>query len=228
MTLHSRLNWLIHLFPNAQGRLLLSRIIRCSPRTKILIVTVALSSVWASIAVAACGSSAQRIPAGVFAAQPRPLLQEPAPDGTLEREPRPGDKHPSITGFWKTVYTSGGAVVNVGFNVWHSDGTEWALDSSAPPFQGNTCAGVWEQIGRRTYKTVHPAFNYDTAGLIVVGVFIERVEVTVSDDGSRFEGTFTFDNYDLQGNLLSGSVAGALTATRITVRDPFPFPIPLK
>jgi hypothetical protein len=228
MTLHSRLNWLIHLFPNAQGRLLLSRIISCSPRTKILIVTVALSSVWASSAVAACGSSGQRIPASVFAAQPPPLPHESASNSTLEKEPRSGDKHPSVTGFWKTVYTSGGAVVNVGFNVWHSDGTEWALDSSAPPFQGNTCAGVWEQIGRRTYKTVHPAFNYDTAGLIVVGVFIERVEVTVSDDGSRFEGTFTFDNYDLQGNLLSGSVAGALTATRINVRDPFPFPIPLK
>jgi hypothetical protein len=184
--------------------------------------------VWVSNAVAACGSSAQRIPASVLAAQPLPLLQESAADSTLDREPRSGDKHPSITGFWKTVYVSEGAVINVGFNVWHSDGTEWALDSSSPPFQGNTCAGAWEQIGLRTYKTVHPAFNYDPAGLSVVGVFIERVEVTLSADGSRFEGKFTFDNYDFQGNLLSGSVAGALTATRINVRDPFPFPIPLK
>lgn len=228
MTLHSRLNWLINLFPNPQGRALLPRIIRCSPRTKISILTVALSSVWSSSAVAACGSSAQRIPASVFAAQPLPLAQESASDSTLGKESRSGDKHPSITGFWKTVYMSGGAVINVGFNVWHSDGTEWALDSLSPPFQGNTCAGVWEQVGRRTYKTVHPSFNYDSAGLSVVGIFIERVEVTLSADGSRFEGTFTFDNYDFQGNLLSGSVAGALKATRINVRDPFPFPIPLK
>jgi hypothetical protein len=218
----------INLFPNVQSQVLLPRVVSCSRRIRILIVTVALSSVWASSAVAACGSSAQRIPASVFAAQPLPHPQESASDSTLERETRSGDKHPSITGLWKTVYMSGGAVINVGFNVWHSDGTEWALDSQSPPFQGNTCAGVWEQIGRRTYKTVHPAFNYDTAGLSVVGVFIERVEVTLSADGSRFEGTFTFDNYDFQGNLLSGSVAGALTATRINVRDPFPFPIPLK
>jgi hypothetical protein len=218
----------INLFPNVQKRVLLPRVISCSPRIKILIVTVALSSVWASSAAAACASSAQGISPSVLAAQSLPPVQESASDSTPDREHRSGGKRPSITGLWKTVYVSGGAVINVGFNVWHSDGTEWALDSLSPPFQGNTCAGVWEQIGRRTYKTVHPAFNYDTAGLSVVGVFIERVEVTLSADGSRFEGTFTFDNYDFQGNLLSGSVAGALTATRITVRDPFPFPIPLK
>src|SRR4051794_36569654 len=124
MTLYSRLNWLTNLFPNAQGRVLLPRIIRCSPQTKILIVMVALSSVWASSAVAACGSAGQRIPASVFAAQPLPLPQESASDSTLDREPQSGDKQPSITGFWKTVYMSGGAVINVGFNIWHSDGTE--------------------------------------------------------------------------------------------------------
>jgi hypothetical protein len=46
--------------------------------------------------------------------------------------------------------------------------------------------------------------------------------------GKRFEGKFRFDNYDFQGNLLSGSVAGDVTATRIKVGAPFPFPIPLK
>ena len=60
----------------------------------------------------------------------------------------------------------------------------------------------------------------------VVGIFIERVKVTVNADASRFEGTFTFDNYDFQGNLLSGSVAGTVSAMRIKVEAPFPFPIP--
>src|SRR5947199_6376441 len=132
-----------------------------------------------------------------------------------------------MTGLWKPAYVSEGVVVNVGFNIWHSDGTEWALDSVSPPFQGNTCAGVWEQIGRRRYKTIHPAFNYDTAGLNVVGVWIERLDVTISADGNRFEGNFTWDNYDFQGNLVSGSVAGTLTATRINV-DARSIPIPLK
>jgi hypothetical protein len=217
----------INLFPNVQRRILLRPAVSCFS-IKILIVTVALSSVWVSSAAAACGSSTQRIPASVFAAQPLPLSQESGSDSTLDREPRSGSKHPSITGLWRTVYVSGGAVINVGFNIWHSDGTEWALDSLAPPFQGNTCAGVWERIGRRTYRTVHPAFNYDAAGLSVVGIFIERVKITVDADGDRFEGTFTFDNYDFQGNLLPGSVAGTVTGTRITVGAPFPFPIPLK
>jgi hypothetical protein len=228
MTLHSGLNLLVNPVPNMQGRGSLSRTISRSLWTRILIVTVGLSSVWTSSAVAACGSSPQRTPAAVSAASPLPLPQESASDATVERESRFGDKRPPITGLWKAVYMSGGAVVNVGFNIWHSDGTEWALDSLAPPFQGNTCAGVWEQTGPRTYKTVHPSFNYDSAGLTVVGVFIERVKVTLSLDGSRFDGTFTFDNYDFQGNLLPGSVAGTLTATRINVDEPFPFPIPLK
>lgn len=86
---------------------------------------------------------------------------------------------------------------------------------------------MWEQIGPRTYRTLHPAFNYDSAGLNVVGVFIERVEVTVSAGGNRYHGKFTFDNYDFAGNLLPGSVAGTLTATRIRAGD-LTVPVPLK
>jgi len=216
----------INLFPNVQRRGF-PRVVSCSPRMKILIATMALSSVWVPSAAATCASAAQRMHASVFAAQPLPLQQESASDSTPDREPRSGDKPPSITGLWKAVYVSGGTVFNVGFNIWHSDGTEWALDSVSPPFQGNTCAGVWEQIGRRKYRTIHPAFNYDAAGLNVVGVFIERVEITLSANGNRFEGTFTFDNYDFQGNLLAGSVAGTLTATRISVGTPT-IPVPLQ
>ncbi len=197
-------------------------------QSKTLLTAMAVLAFWGQAAAAACGSSGQRIPVNVFAAQPLPILQEPASESTQDSEPRTGDKSPSMTGLWRTVYVSGGVVINVGFNIWHSDGTEWALDSLSPPFQGNTCGGAWEQIGRRTYRTVHPAFNYDTAGLNAVGIFIERVKVTLSADGNRFEGKFTFDNYDFQGNLLSPSVAGAVTGTRITVGSPFPFPIPLK
>jgi hypothetical protein len=47
---------------------------------------------------------------------------------------------------------------------------------------------VWEQIGQRTYRTVHPAFNYDAAGMSAVGVFIEQVKVTVSADGQEIRG----------------------------------------
>ena len=218
----------MELFPNGERRGLLPRVVKCSPRIKILIVTMALSSVWASSAAGACGSSGQGILPSAFAAPPLPLVQESASDNTPDSEPRSGDTSASITGLWRTVYVSSGAVINVGFNIWHSDGTEWALDSISPPFQGNTCGGAWEQIGPRTYRTVHPAFNYDAAGLNVTGIFIERVKVTLSADGSTFSGNFTFKNYDFQGNLQPGTVAGTVTATRIKVGAPFPFPIPLK
>lgn len=209
----------INLFPDVQQRGLRSLTCSWSLRTKILIATVALSSVCASSAVAACASPAQRMPASVLSGQMLSLPQESASDSMLEKESRSGEKAPSITGLWKTVYIADGAVFNVGFNIWHSDGTEWALDSVSPPFQGNTCAGVWEQVGRRTYKTIHPAFNYDSAGLSVTGVFIERVEVTLSHDGNSFHGTFSFENYDFEGNPTGGNVTGTLTATRIKVGD---------
>jgi hypothetical protein len=77
-----------------------------------------------------------------------------------------------MTGLWKTVFVAGGAVVNLGFNTWHSDGTEWALDGTFPPAGGNVCPGVWERIGHRTYVTVHPAFNYDASNTHIVGIFL--------------------------------------------------------
>lgn len=218
----------VNLSAGVQLRRLIPTIFRCSSRMNILLATVALSFIWVSSAAGACGSAAQRMNASVFAAQPLPLSQQPASDNTSDdRVHGSSDKVSPITGLWRTVYVSEGVVINVGFNIWHSDGTEWALDSISPPFQGNTCAGVWEQIGRRKYKTIHPSFNYDAAGLNVTGVFIERVEVTISADGNSFEGSFTFGNYDLQGNSISATVAGNLTATRIKVGTPS-IPIPLK
>jgi hypothetical protein len=213
-------------FSNLQRQVLLPLIASCSPRIKILLVTVALSSLWVPAAAAACGSSAQRLPPSVSSAlQLPPPLQEPASDGVAAEEPD-HRRGPLMTGLWKTVFVSGGAVVNLGFNTWHSDGTEWALDSTPGPPLGNVCPGVWEKVGRRTYATVHPAFNYDPSGVNVTSIFIERLRVTISPDGETFEGTFTWDSYDFEGNLLPGSVAGTLTGTRIKVSAAFPFPFP--
>jgi hypothetical protein len=216
----------INLFSNVQRQLLLPRIVSCSPRIKTLLVAVALSSVWVPRAPAACGSSVQRLPPSVSSALQLPPPQELASDGVAADERR-RDKGPSMTGLWKTVFVADGAVVNIGFNTWHSDGTEWALDGG-PPAAGIVCPGVWERIGHRGYRTVHPAFNYDASNTHVVGIFIERLNVTISRDGNSYEGDFNWDSYDLQGNLLSGSsVAGRITGTRIQVSSAFPFPFPL-
>ncbi len=199
------------------------RILNCSPGIRILLVTAALSSVWVTGAAAACGSSVQRLPASVSSALQLPPLQGPALDGIAAEESERGEG-PSMTGLWKTVFVAGGAVVNLGFNTWHSDGTEWALDGGFPPAAGNVCPGVWERIGHRSYRTVHPAFNYDASNTHVASIFIERLNVTISRDGNSYQGDFTWDSYDFQGNLLPGSVVGRITGTRIQVGSAFPFP----
>jgi hypothetical protein len=208
-------------FPDVQSPV--PRILNCSPGIRILLVTAALSSVWVPGAAAACGSSVQRLPPSVSSALQLPPLQEPASDGIAAEESERGEG-PSMTGLWKTVFVAGGAVVNLGFNTWHSDGTEWALDGGFPPAAGNVCPGVWERIGHRSYRTVHPAFNYDASNTHVASIFIERLNVTISRDGNSYQGDFTWDSYDFQGNLLPGSVVGSITGTRIQVGSAFPFP----
>jgi hypothetical protein len=208
-------------FPNVQRPV--PRILNCSPGIRILLVTAAISSVWVPGAAAACGSSVQRLPPSVSSALQLPPLQEPASDGIAAEESERGEG-PSMTGLWKTVFVAGGAVVNLGFNTWHSDGTEWALDGGFPPAAGNVCPGVWERIGHRSYRTVHPAFNYDASNTHVASIFIERLNVTISRDGNSYQGDFTWDSYDFQGNLLPGSVVGSITGTRIQVGSAFPFP----
>jgi hypothetical protein len=214
----------ISLFSNVQRQVLPPRIVRCSPRIKIFLVTVALSSVWLPGAAAACGSSVQRLPPSVSSALQLPSpLQEPASDDVAAEEPERGEG-PSMTGLWKTVFVVDGAVVNLGFNTWHSHGTEWALDGGFAPAVGNVCPEVWKRVGHRSYRTVHPAFNYDASNTHVVSIFIERLKITISRDGNSYQGHFTWDSYDFQGNLLPGSVAGRITGTRIQVGSAFPFP----
>lgn len=132
-----------------------------------------------------------------------------------------------ITGLWKTVYTSGGMVVNVGLDQWHSDGTQMANDA-VPAIFGNICEGVWQKTGPRTYSLLHPVFNYDSSGVSVVSIFIERQQVTLDPGGNTFSATFTWDSYDFNGTPISGShLAGTIKGTRITATGPFPFPFPL-
>lgn len=175
----------------------------------------------------ACGSFGSPAPAGVRAnLAPRAL---PSNIGAAPRAGRPQDdsEEPSMTGLWKSVLVSDGQVMMVEFDTWHNDGTELGLDGLFPPVTGQVCPGVWEKTGTRTYDTAHPAFEYDSTNTQVVAIFIERMHVTISADGNSFEGTFTWDNYDFNGNLLPGSVSGTVTGSRIRVSAAFPFPFPL-
>jgi hypothetical protein len=201
---------------------------------KLMVITIAgLALLVAPMAKASCGSAetARRLLANRPASALWPALLHSAADAVPDSEREEDDSEPLIAGLWKTVFMSGGSVATVGFDSWHSDGTEFALDS-LPVLAGTYCPGTWEKKGRRTYATVHPAYNYDPVTGNPNSVFIERVHITLSKDGKSFVGTFTWDCYDFSGNLqtagpLACSITGTLTGTRITVDGPFPFPFPL-
>jgi hypothetical protein len=123
--------------------------------------------------------------------------------------PAPGD----ITGLWKITFTSGGQVVDQGFDVWHSDGTE-ILNDTPPPATGNICLGVWSAVGPRAYKLYHPSWTFDNNGNLD-GTAIIQEQVTLDSKAATFKGTFTVDVYDLSGAHLD-RLEGTVAAQRIT------------
>ncbi len=118
----------------------------------------------------------------------------------------------SIVGLWKATFISGGQVVDVGFDVWHSDGTE-ILNDYTNPIEGNVCLGVWKQTGPRTYKLKHPAWLFDGTGALL-GTAMIHATVTLSADGNSYAGSYTYDIYDTSGAFVE-EFPGELKATRI-------------
>jgi len=134
-----------------------------------------------------------------------------------------------IVGLWKFEFTATSPFFgpfDAGYVTWHSDGTE-LMNSSRAPTTSSFCMGVWKQIGRSTYKLNHFAlswaFNADelatvpgTGGAIFVGPANIREQVTVDRSGNNYEGTFTVVQYGPDGTTVLATIAGTVTATRIT------------
>ena len=118
----------------------------------------------------------------------------------------------SIVGLWNLTFTSGGEVVDVAFDAWHSDGTE-VLNDYTNPINGNVCLGAWQQTGPRAYKLKHPSWYFDGSGNLLGTVIIHET-VLLSRDGNSFSGTYTDDVYDVSGNFLE-EFSGQLNATRM-------------
>jgi hypothetical protein len=130
----------------------------------------------------------------------------------------PVENEASIVGLWHVFFVSGGQPFDEGFDEWHSDGTE-ILNDTAPPQPANgagtVCLGVYKQIAPATYKLRHPFWSFDANGnLAGSGVILETV--TLDSDGDSYHGTFTFDQFNLSGNLIF-EATGELSAKRITV-----------
>jgi len=133
-----------------------------------------------------------------------------------------------IVGMWHVTFTAKGnsegppdnTPVDNAIVVWHSDGTE-IMNSARPAQDGDFCLGVWEEVGRCRYKLNHFAWlSNDTSNPGGVGKpagpthIVE--EVTLSEDGKHFSGTFTLDAYDTSFNP-TVHIVGVLHGTRITM-----------
>jgi hypothetical protein len=155
------------------------------------------------------------MPAGMSAASVAKDTDASAPAATSATEDRRNNNaDPSIVGLWKTTFTSGGQVVDEGFDQWSSDGTE-VLNDDPPPQTGNVCLGVYVKSALSTYKLKHPSWTFDASGN-VNGTAIIRELVSMGQGGNTYSGTYTIDVYDLDGNHLT-QFGGTITATRITV-----------
>lgn len=128
------------------------------------------------------------------------------------------EERASIVGLWHVFFVSGGQPFDEGFDEWHSDGTE-ILNDTAPPQPANgagtICLGVYKKTAPGTYKLRHPFWSFDANGTLAgSGVILETV--TIDEDGDSYHGTFTFDQFNLSGNLIF-EATGELNAKRITV-----------
>ena len=118
-----------------------------------------------------------------------------------------------IVGLWKVTFTSGGQVTDVGFDAWHSDGTETLNDVS--PISHNVCLGVWAQTAPRTFELKHMVLRFDEAGNFI-GTAVLRETNVVNHNGNAFTGTFTIEFFDLaERSLFIGS--GEVTGERVTL-----------
>ncbi|HXS94067.1 MAG TPA: hypothetical protein VN736_05635 [Candidatus Limnocylindrales bacterium] len=143
-----------------------------------------------------------------------------------------GPATPSIVGMWSVQYVAqgnssrtpsipDGAVVDFGYNQWHSDGTEILNSAGHAPASENFCLGVWGQTGYLTYELNHFALSYTPSTGTLANYVNIREQITLSPSGDKYSGPFTIDIYDLKGNRVD-HIAGNITAQRVTV-DSSPF-----
>lgn len=126
--------------------------------------------------------------------------------------PAAGNK--SIVGMWSFKQTAGGALVDFGFQQWHSDGTEFMNSGGRAPATQNYCLGVWSQSSPGHYHLNHLAISYDNSGNHNANVTITE-DVALAPGGMTYSGTFSIDVRDPSSNALLQHVAGQVTAERI-------------
>ncbi len=179
----------------------------------------------AAPAQASCASNAAALKAGAAAAAARTnpfAMPSPAAvrsattfanaDATTAEVP--------ITGYWYTRFTAGGQLIDDGFDIWLSDGTEILNDTTAPS-SGAVCLGVWTKTAPYTYTLKHPTWLFDSTGVNLVGIGLILEKITVNSTGDTYTGTSELYSFDLSGNLLQ-HLAVEVTGQRIQAVDTVP------
>lgn len=180
-------------------------------RTILAVALLSVCTIVPRVASASCTGRTDPRPAA--AAGKSPLFAGQQAPSSIKSS----DEEPSITGLWHVYFVSNGQPFDEGFDEWHSDGTE-ILNDTAPPQPANgagtVCLGVYKKTGPLSYKLRHPFWSFDAnANLVGVGMITENL--TLAADGNSYQGTFTFDLYDLSGNLVF-ETKGDVNAKRIT------------
>ena len=167
-----------------------------------------------TLAAADAGASCFTTPPQVRITPPKLQAQQKA---AAQANDGPKDAK-DIVGMWLAEFRlPGGQLWDQGFELFHADGTEIAVDNAVPPSLGNVCVGVWKGVGHRTIKLRHMTWNWNSDGT-VAGTFLLLVTATLSKDGNVYEGTFVSDSYDTAGVVIPALHAEAtVRGTRIEV-----------
>ena len=139
-----------------------------------------------------------------------PVIQAPAEEPDSARAET--SSAATIVGLWNLKFYYQGQIVDVAFDAWHEDGTE-VLNDYTDPINGNVCLGVWEKTGPSSYRLKHPSWLFDNNG-VLLGTVVIYETITLSKDGTSFNGYYTDDVYDVNG-ALQEQYEGPLKATRI-------------
>jgi len=178
--------------------------------------SIAICTVFATAGNAKCGFS-KTPPAGVPSSALQSLMAKMRPPAAAvpkDTDTTPPLPEASIVGLWSVNFVQDGQIVDQGFDVWSSDGTETLNDTSAPA-TGNVCLGAWSKTSPLTYALNHPSWLYDDTNTMVVGLVFIREHVTLDPTGNSFSGSVTIDVFDLMGNALDHE-AGTVSGQRIT------------
>jgi hypothetical protein len=167
-------------------------------------------------AVQGAAAKAARVSTSLRVTGDAPMLED-------RHDQEPGGK---IVGLWKFTFVSlgnlnlgipDGAVLDAGFQTWHSDGTE-LMNSGRPPMTSNFCMGVWDRApANSNYRLNHFALSWAPDGTTFIGPTNIREQVVVDKGGNNFRGRFSIDQYAPDGVTDLAHLEGTVTATRITV-----------